>query len=138
MNYEGTYEATGPGYLALYGWTRNPLIEYYVVESYPELAPNEPWTEKGSFESDGGNYTVYESTRVNQPSIVGTATFQQYWSVRNEHRVGGQITTGNHFNAWSSFGMNLGQQDYMILATEGYTNSQTGQGSSGSSSINVY
>lgn len=43
IKYSGTYNATGPGYLAVYGWTRNPLIEYYILESYADLAPNEPW-----------------------------------------------------------------------------------------------
>jgi endo-1,4-beta-xylanase len=27
---------------------------------------------------------------------------------------------GNHFNAWSGFGMKLGTHDYQILAVEGY------------------
>jgi endo-1,4-beta-xylanase len=26
IRYSGTYEAKGPGYLAIYGWTKNPLI----------------------------------------------------------------------------------------------------------------
>ena len=26
IKYSGTYEAKGPGYLAIYGWTKNPLI----------------------------------------------------------------------------------------------------------------
>ncbi|KAH7306085.1 concanavalin A-like lectin/glucanase domain-containing protein [Rhexocercosporidium sp. MPI-PUGE-AT-0058] len=134
----GTYTPkTGAGYLSLYGWTRNPLIEYYIVESHGELKPGEPWTAKGNFTIDGeGTYQLYQSTRTNKPSIVGTATFQQYWSVRTEMRVGGTISTQKHIDAWSKQGMKLGTQDYFILATEGYT--ATGEsGSSGSSSINV-
>ncbi|KAI0392713.1 xyn11C [Xylariaceae sp. FL0594] len=137
VTYSGTYTPKGPGYLSIYGWTTNPLIEYYIMDAHGDLAPNEPWTFKGNFTAGNeGTYSVYTSTRVNKPSIVGTATFQQYWSVRTEQRVGGTITTGKHFDAWRSFGMNLGNHNYMILATEGYTNGANGP--SGSSSLNLY
>ena len=33
---------------------------------------------KGSVSSDGHTYTTYEHQQVNQPSIQGTATFEQY------------------------------------------------------------
>lgn len=112
VKYEGSYNTTGPGYLSVYGWTRNPLIEYYIVDAHGDLLPNEPWTEKGNFTFDEGTYTVYTSTRVNKPSIIGTTTFQQYWSVRTEQRVGGTITTGKHFEEWANLGMRLGGHDY--------------------------
>jgi len=137
IKFSGTYNATGPGYLAIYGWTRNPLIEYYIVESHADLAPNEPWTSKGEFTIDGeGTYEIFTSTRVNKPSIEGTRTFQQYWSVRKEKRVGGTVTTTKHFDAWKSKGLNLGSYDSVIVAVEGYT-ADGGPGSSGSAKINI-
>lgn len=122
FRYNGTYNATGPGYLTLYGWTRNPLIEYYIIDSYDILAPGEPWTLRGNFTFEEGSYDLYTSTRVNKPSIEGTRTFQQYWSVRTEKRVGGQITVGKHYDAWRALGLPFGYHDYQVLATEGFTN----------------
>ncbi|RDL38914.1 Endo-1,4-beta-xylanase [Venustampulla echinocandica] len=135
VKYSGSYNATGPGYLAWYGWTRNPLIEYYIIESYDILAPGEPWTKKGSFTFEEGTYDLYTSTRNNKPSIEGTRTFQQYWSVRTEHRVGGTITTGRHFTEWANVGLRLGNHDYAILATEGFVNGT--KTSAGTANINV-
>lgn len=64
--------------------------------------------------------------RVNKPSIIGTATFAQYWSIRYEQRPGGgTVNTGNHFKAWESVGLKMGKHNYMIVAVEGQDSSGT-------------
>lgn len=132
-------DAFEPGtnsYLALYGWSTDPLIEYYVVDNWGSefTPPGENAQVLGTVETDGGTYNIYRTQRVEKPSIRGTSTFYQYWSVRSEKRPIGTdqtITFTNHVAAWRAVGLELGTMNYQVLATEGF-------GSTGRSSIAVW
>ncbi|HEV2345079.1 MAG TPA: glycoside hydrolase family 11 protein [Actinocrinis sp.] len=120
ISFSSTLSASGGTTLiSLYGWSTNPLVEYYVEEDY-NGSPNTAGTYMGQMTSDGGTYSIYEHQQVNQPSIQGTATFEQYLAIRTSPTSSGTITTQNFFNAWSSHGMNLGTMNYQILATEAW------------------
>lgn len=131
VNFTSSLNATGgTSLVSLYGWSTNPLVEYYVMENYKGSPPT-AGTFKGTVTSDGGTYNIYEHQQVNQPSIQGTATFEQYLAIRTSPVSSGTITMSNFFNAWASHGMNLGTLNYQILATESFG------GGSGNSSVSV-
>ncbi|KAJ7731362.1 concanavalin A-like lectin/glucanase domain-containing protein [Mycena metata] len=115
---------------SIYGWSTDPLVEYRIVESLASaIDPVLGLTLQGTVNSDGSVYNIYKSQRVNATSIMGTSTFSQYWSIRQSARTNGFVTIANHFNAWATVGMPLGELGYQIVATEGH---------GGSGSVEVY
>jgi len=141
----GAYsQSGGGGSFAYYGWSRNPLREYYVNEKWPGTRPT--GTSMGTINSDGGTYNLYRAQRVNAPSIDGTQTFWQIFSTRTAQAPTGSnqtITFANHATAWANAGWGLGSDlsPAAILLTEawgqssGYSNATVwSAGSSGSSS----
>jgi endo-1,4-beta-xylanase len=131
VSFSGSMSASGgTALMSLYGWSTNPLVEYYVIQDdlggSPALG-----TQVGTVTSDGATYNLYEHQQVNQPSIQGTATFEQYLAIRQGNTTSGTITFQNFVNAWASHGMNLGTMNYQVLATESFG------GGSGSSSVTL-
>ncbi len=134
VRYAAHFTPGANGYLSLYGWSTDPLVEYYVVENWGDFVPPGGAARPlGIVTTDGGTYRIYRTRRIGQPSIVGTADFDQYWSVRVTRVPSGRtnrITFANHVAAWRNAGLTLGTMKYQVLATEGF-------GSNGRSDVTV-
>lgn len=122
ITYACSYSPNGNSYLAVYGWTHQPLIEFYVVDGWGNWRPPGA-SSMGTVNIDDGTYDIYRTTRVNQPSIEGTATFDQFWSVRTVSKSSGTISVTKHFDAWAAKGMTLGKFHECSMAVEGYQSS---------------
>jgi len=111
--------AGGTSYIGIYGWSRNPLVEWYIVEDWfgygGAIGPSSIGggaSKKGEFTIDGAVYFIYQARRVNEPSIDGRTTFPQFFSVRQTRRQEGTISVTEHFKEWEKVGMKLGTNMY--------------------------
>lgn len=107
-------------FVGIYGWTTSPLIEYYVCE----LGSVAAGTRVNTVSSDGHTYSFYKHQQVNQPSIIGTATFWQYLDNWGGSSTGSNhsVTMANHINNWKNAGgQGFGSYNYQILALEAYS-----------------
>jgi hypothetical protein len=102
--------AGGFSFIGIYGWTLEPLVEYYIVEDSYGNGPAQPFNtqQRGSFDMDGAQYNIYSGDRVNLPSIIGDANFTQVLSVRQNPRQCGHVSISEHFRQWESMGINMG------------------------------
>ncbi|MBN2354398.1 MAG: glycoside hydrolase family 11 protein [Spirochaetales bacterium] len=131
ISYTGYYNSSGGGAFGVYGWTVDPLVEYYVSDKLGEMSnPDTAGDRVGGFECDGATYNIYKHKQIQQPSINGTADFMQFKSIRMTPRTGGTITVQKHFDEWAKVGLELGKRhNYQILLTEGWRGSGSAQAS---------
>jgi endo-1,4-beta-xylanase len=126
-------------FVGVYGWTTNPLIEYYVAEKGSVTGG----TSIGSVSANGHTYSSYTQQRVNAPSIQGTQTFWQYKDTWGGAPTGSNqtVSMSPHVSHWQSAGGHgWGSNNYQILALEawggksGYINATVWDAGGGSSS----
>jgi hypothetical protein len=132
FNETKTEEGGGLTYIGIYGWTVNPLREYYILDDWGVTKPagfasdGTPRTSVGTLTADGETYDVWKHTRVDKPAITGdNMTFDQYFSIRRTARQCGTISVSQHFNQWTSLGLPLGQLVEAKWLIEAQNNSGT-------------
>jgi len=114
-------------YMGVYGWTKSPLVEFYIVDSWIDGSSND-WVSArkvGNINVNGDTYIVYENTSTTE-SIDGHITFKQYFSVRTSIRNCGSIDVTEHFIQWEKFGLHIGNlYEVNIIAKVGSDRSTT-------------
>ncbi|WP_197021809.1 glycoside hydrolase family 11 protein [Ruminococcus sp. HUN007] len=124
MDYAADYSASSQGNsrLCVYGWMKNPLVEYYIIEDWVNWCPKPEGASK-TVTIDGAEYEIFQLDHYG-PTILGTTeTFKQYFSVRKSKRTSGTITVSDHFKAWAAAGWNIGNLTEVALNVEGWESS---------------
>ena len=107
-------------YIGIYGWSKKPMIEWYIVEDWYGDGIIGPETmgggaeKMGEFTVDGAVYFIYKATRpAGSGNIEGSGMpFPQYFSVRQTRRQRGTISITEHFKEWERIGLELGTNMY--------------------------
>jgi endo-1,4-beta-xylanase len=113
VNYNGNYYSSYGGAFGVYGWTKGPLVEYYICEktgnnqgphnSDEKKNGNGQITHTEKVTDDGGTYDIYTHYRDGFPSIEGdNKQFWQYISKRQEERTRGVIHVKTHIDVWKN------------------------------------
>ncbi|RAL13186.1 glycoside hydrolase family 11 protein [Aspergillus homomorphus CBS 101889] len=120
LTWDGYFTAEGDWTLAIYGWTLNPVTEWYIVESHGSGTPGNGHI-LGQVNSDGGLYDVYSLPYRNVPKIYGVTNFDQHWSVRRSHRTSGTVDVAAHFRRWKEMGLDPGTPIFQMVTLEGFS-----------------
>ncbi|HEY6724512.1 MAG TPA: glycoside hydrolase family 11 protein, partial [Polyangiaceae bacterium] len=120
----------GLTYVGIYGWTVDPLVEFYILDDWGETKPagtasdGSPRTNEGTLTADGATYDVWSKFRENKPAITGDSEdFYQYFSIRETARQCGRISVSEHFRQWEELGIELGKFHEVKWLVESQNNS---------------
>jgi endo-1,4-beta-xylanase len=146
-------------FIGVYGWTKDPLTEYYVAEKGPGALYNKGKVGTGAttatYTSNGNTYSLTKNQRQSAPSIEGTQTFWQFESLRTGTQaavgVNGAVNMATHFSNWQTllnpvnnpagkiFGTTLnGIRCYMVFGCEAYDYSTTTASVTGSLNATIW
>ena len=119
VNFEFSFETKGIGtsHIGIYGWTDDPLIEFYIVENWEGPLPST--TKFGTIFVDDGTYDMYSVILTQLEFKI----IRQLWSIRKEKRNNGTVSANKHFEAWEKYGFNIGKLNEVSFCVEGYANS---------------
>ncbi|SEK18074.1 Enterochelin esterase [Ruminococcus sp. YRD2003] len=109
--------SSGNSRICIYGWTQNPLVEFYIIEDWKNWRPTSNNAKQVTI--DGSVYDVFTNP-MNSYTIEGNKAFTQYISVRRDTRTKGTISVSEHFKAWENLGMKMGGLYEVAFNVEGW------------------
>ncbi|WP_295094902.1 glycoside hydrolase family 11 protein [Ruminococcus sp.] len=100
-------EEAGNTHFGIYGWLKDPLVEYYVIEDWKNWRPSN-YDQIKTVVIDGAEYEIFCQSVTGPCILSNSQTFKRYYSVRKEPRKSGNVDLLKHFNAWENAGWDVG------------------------------
>ena len=114
--------SSGNSRICIYGWTEDPLVEFYIIEDWKNWVPSAGGQTQrmGTANIDGSEYEILKNP-MNSYNITNTnGPFTQYISVRKNRRTSGTISIYKHFQEWEKLGMKMGDFYEVAFNVEGW------------------
>ena len=116
VNFEYEFTSNGTNYYSIYGWSKDPLIEFYIMENW-DMPPIDE--EKfGTISVDDSIYDMYKKNLIF--SDISGKTLLRLKSIRRKKRNKGSVSVNEHFKAWEKYGFKLGKIYEVTFCVEGY------------------
>lgn len=105
-------------WIGAYGWTVEPLTEWFIVDDSFDTRTGMPSyaKEMGNIDLDYATYTTYAVWKENYPSINGNQDFLQIWCVRSSKRSKGHMSLHAHFKKFAA--LFHGQTEAIPVSTD--------------------
>jgi hypothetical protein len=97
----------GIAQFGIYGWLKDPLVEYYVIEDWENWRPTN-YDQAKTVVIDGAEYEIFYEYVKGQSILGDSQIFKRYYSVRKVPRKRGSVDLSKHFKAWERLGWDVG------------------------------
>jgi endo-1,4-beta-xylanase len=113
---------SGNSRICIYGWTEDPLVEFYIIEDWKNWVPRAGGNTEymGTVNIDGSDYDILKNPMNSYNITNQNGPFTQYISVRKNTRTSGTISIYKHFEAWEKLGMKMGDFYEVAFNVEGW------------------
>jgi endo-1,4-beta-xylanase len=115
---KGNDFAGGYSYIGIHGWSRNPSVEFYIVEnSFHDIKYPNNVEYKNEYTMDGALYKVYKGPgETDKPDMDGEKLpFMQIFCIRQKQRTDGTVSVTKHFQKWEQLNLGLGDNMYEAM-----------------------
>ncbi len=126
IDYSAEVDINKSSFIGVFGTTKNPNVDFYIVESWGDDLPLVLLNPLGEMSSNGIKYDIYKIVRLPFGNTAPRSLLE-YWSVRQKKpnkkegkTLNGTISLSKHFSEWEKNGLGLGDLTEIYLHVDAF------------------